>query len=118
MYMNVYSADEITRLHSKPLPVHDKMQPAGGIVNNSFSEITAGIGQQTKEHTRGLEKMFAYYDARSETTAPTAAEDKRFADTLSSLLALDRQFFEMIKTLNGGFEDASDRLKEDFGGII
>lgn len=118
VYMNVYSADEITRLHSKPLPVHDKMQPAGGIVNNSFAEITAGIGQQTEAHIRGLEEMFAYYDKRSENPSQAVIGDDRFANTLSSLLAFNRQFFEMIKTLNGGFEDASAKLKEDFGGMV
>ncbi|MCM1167793.1 MAG: hypothetical protein NC401_17535 [Ruminococcus sp.] len=118
VYMNVYSADEITRLHSKPLPVHDKMQPVGGIVNNSFSEITAGIGQQTEEHIRGLEEMFAYYNKRSENPSQAVLGDDHFADTLSSLLVFNRQFFEMIKTLNGGFEDATAKLKEDFGNRI
>ena len=118
VYMNVYSVDEITRLHSKPLPVHDKIQPAGGIVNNSFAEITVGIGQQTEEHIRGLEEMFAYYDKRSDNPSQAMPGDDRFADTLSSLLAFNRQFFEMIKVLNGGFDDASAKLKEDFGNRI
>lgn len=118
VYMNVYSADEITRLHSKPLPVHDRIQPAGGVANNSFTHITSGVGQQTEEHIRGLEEMFSYYDKRSEDPARAVLGDERFADTLSSLLVFNRRFFEMIKSLHGGFEDASDKLKEDFRGLV
>lgn len=118
VYMNVYSADEIRQLHSKPLPVHDKLQPAGGIVNNSFAEMTAGIGQQTEEHIRGLENMFSYYDKRAEDPTNAVFGDEQFADTLSSLLMFNRRFFEMIKSLQGGFEDATDRLNEDFGRMV
>lgn len=115
VYMNVYSADEIAKLHSKPLPVHDTIQPAGGVVGNSFSDTTAGIVQKAGEHIRGLEEMFSYYDNRSKNPLQAVSGDDRFADTLGSLLAFNRQFFEMLKTLNGGYEDASDKLEEDFG---
>lgn len=117
VYMNVYSADEITKLHSTPLPVHDKIQPAGGIVSNSFTYITSGLGSQTVEHMHGLEEMFSYYDDRAKDPSQAVEGDERFADTLNSLLAFNRRFFEMIKSLNGGFENATDKLEEDFGGI-
>ena len=117
VYMNVYSADEIRQLHSKPLPVHDHFQPAGGTVNNSFLGKTSGIGQQTEERIHGLEKLFSYYDKRSKDPSQALFGDERFADTLVSLLMFNRSFFEMIKSLNGGYEEASGKLSEDFGGI-
>lgn len=117
VYMNVYSADEIRQLHSKPLPAHDKMQPAGGIVNNSFAYTTSNIWQQTEAHIRGLEEMFSYYDDRSKNPALAVAGDEQFANTLGSLLNFNHQFFELIKSLQGGFEDASEKLKEDFGKL-
>ncbi len=120
VYMNVYSADEIKRLHSTPLPVHDSgsIQPAGGIVGNCFTYEATSVEQRAEEHIGGLEKMFSYYDKRSKDPLEAVAGDEQFADMLSSLLVFNSNFFEMIKSLTGGFEDASDKLKEDFGGLM
>lgn len=120
VYMNVYSADEIRQLHSKPLPVHDSgnIQPAGGVVGNSFTNETTGIVQRAEEHISGLKKIFAYYDTRSKNPSEAVAGDEEYADTLNSLLAFNQQFFEMIKSLTSNFEDASGKFKEDFSGLV
>lgn len=120
VYMNVYSADEITRLHSKLLPVHDSgnIQPAGGVVGSSFTNETTGIVQRAEENISGLEKIFSYYDNRSKNPSEAVVGDEEYAKTLNSLLAFNLQFFEMIKSLTGNFEDASSKLKEDFSGIM
>ncbi len=127
-YLGVYSADEF--IHTSPLDT----RPGGsstltGYLYDSLNSDNSLLGT-ARAFVSHLENMWSFYNERSK-GALAVEGDAEFAALIKEhYLPINQQFFEFIDKLIGNsderfpqngavppIEDASERLKEDFGGM-
>lgn len=130
-YLGVFTAKELNEMWTMPLdtrPGND--QP---ILTDYFNEMwnsddTLDTAEMFVKH---LEKMFNFYDERSKDPTRAVDGDEKFAVLImEKFMLLPKLFVEIVRKLSGGededipqssavppIEDASGKLKEDFGGL-
>jgi len=127
-YLGIYSADEF--IHTSPLDTRPGANSVlSGDVFNSLNSDNSLMGT-ARAFVSHLEKMWSFYDERSK-SAFAVEGDAEFAELIKEqYLPINQQFFEFIDKLirnddeqppqnsvAPNIEDASEKLKEDFGKL-
>lgn len=131
MYLGIYSEQELT-VGMWVEPIDTRPDSFGSAISNHLSDY---IGSSPFDFSRAmvsnLENMWNFYNERSK-GAFAVEGDTEFADLIKELyLPLQKQFFELLDklfksnnedilqhTVNPPIEDISEKLKEDFGGLM
>lgn len=129
-YLGIYSADEFimfSPLDTRPGAYSTLTEYANELWNSDCS-----LSNTAKMVVKHLENMFEFYNSRSEDPHAAVEGDTEFARLIKEhFLPLPKLFSEMIEDLFGNenaelprssavppIEDASGKLKEDFGRAL
>lgn len=131
MYLGVYSEQELT-VGLWVEPIDTRPDSYGGVISDHLSDY---IGGSTFDFSQtmvsNLENMWNFYNERSKGAFAVEGDPEFAALIKEQYLPLQKQFIELLDKLfkssnegipqniaNPPIEDISEKLKEDFGGLM
>ncbi len=131
MYLGIYTEQELT-VGLWVEPIDTRSDSFGGVISNHLSDYIGGSPFDfTRAMVLNLENMWNFYNERSK-GAFAVEGDTEFAVLIKEhYLPLQKQFLELLDKLfknsnedipqnivNPPIEDVSEKLKEDFSGLM
>ncbi len=130
MYLGIYTKQELT-VGLWVEPIDTRPDSYGSVISEHLSDYLGGsLSDFSQARVSNLKNMWNFYNERSK-GAFAVEGDTEFAELIkNNYLPLQRDFLDLIKKLFGNdeellpdrgavpvIEDASEKLKEDFGGL-
>ncbi len=131
MYLGVYSEQELT-VGLWVEPIDTRPDSFGGVISSHLSDYIGGSPFDfSQAMVSNLENMWNFYNERSKGAFAVEGDTEFAALIKEHYLPLQKQFLELLDKLfknsneyvprdiaNPPIEDVSDKLKEDFGGLV
>lgn len=128
VYLGVFTQKDMVDMWTEPIDTRPGVHQA--ILSDRLGGGENDILSAADMFVKHLEKMFNFYDKRSKDPARAVNGDAEFAELFRRQLALPKLFLKLLDELFGSsdeelpqssavppIEDASGKLKEDFGGL-
>ncbi len=133
-YLGVYSGEDFVNMSVAPVDMRTGSYSClTEYFDDTYNSHAGTILDTSREFSKYLERLFKFFDERSRNPLEAVDGDSDFAMLIRDrYLPLQKQFTELINKLLGNYddnelsgrtaapviEDASKKLKEDFGGIF
>ncbi len=131
MYLGVYSEQELT-VGLWVEPIDTRPGSYGGVISSHLSDYIGGSPFDfSRSMVSNLENMWNFYNERSKGAFAVEGDTEFAALIKEHYLPLQKQFLEFLDKLfkssnedipqniaNPPIEDISEKLKEDFGGLV